>query len=565
MTAIGIGQILLVLTIALLLTKPLGIYMHRAYTTGWTPVSRAEDRMFGLLRIEHRKEMDWKGYALAWISFFILCLFFTYAVQRLQGGLPLNPADLDGVRPDTAWNVAVSFATNTNWQNYGGEVTMSYLTQMLGMTVQNFVSAAAGMCVALALFRGITRRETSDLGNFWLDLWRSTVYVLLPLSFVLALALVSQGVIQNFDDYKAVTTLEGDSQVLAMGPVASQIAIKQLGTNGGGFFNSNSAFPFENATPFSNLLETLAIIVIPFAFTYLFGRFAGRQRQGWVLFAAVGAIYVAAIFTSYAYEANGNPRLDDLQVDQKSGEGLLGGNFEGKEVRFGTPSSALWAVSTTVTSNGSVNSLHDSYTPIGGLIPMAMIDTGEVVFGGVGVGINGLLIFALLSVFIAGLMVGRTPEYLGKKIGPPEMKLVTVAVLYPALFVLGLTGVAAVTEYGTRGILNPGAHGLSEMMYAFSSATGNNGSAFAGIGVNTEFYNILLGIAMIGGRIIPIIATLAIAGFLARKKTHPETPGTFPTDGPLFACLVAGVIIIVGALTFFPAFTLGPVLEHLQL
>jgi K+-transporting ATPase ATPase A chain len=536
--------------------------------------------------------MTWKTYAVGMLLFNAAGMFVLYALQRLQGLLPLNPAGLPMVGPDLAFNTAASFASNTNWQSYGGEITLSYLTQMLGLTVQNFASAATGMAILVALIRGLVRRNAQTIGNFWVDLTRSTLYILLPLSLVWSLILVSQGVVQTFSEYtaawliqpvtydKPVVNADGQPvqdeqgkpktdtakttvQVLAVGPAASQIAIKQLGTNGGGFFNVNSAHPFENPTPLANFLEMLALLMIPAALCYTFGAMVGDTRQGWTLLAVMTMILVAFLSLALWAEQRGNPLIDLLGVDQAAGSSQAGGNMEGKETRFGIVNSVLWASATTAASNGSVNSMHDSYTPLGGLVPLLLMQFGEVVFGGVGSGLYGMIVFAIIAVFIAGLMVGRTPEYLGKKIEPYEMKMASLLILIMPIIVLGLTAVAVLTEAGTSSRLNPGAHGFSEILYAYTSQGNNNGSAFAGLNANTPFYNITGGFAMLISRFWLAVPTLALAGSLARKKGIPVGPGTLPTHTPLFAALLIGVIIMVGALTFLPALALGPIVEHL--
>ena len=537
--------------------------------------------------------MGWKTYAATMLLFNLAGVLVVYALQRLQGLLPLNPQQLGAVSPDSSFNTAVSFATNTNWQGYGGETTMSYLTQMVGLTVQNFASAASGMAVLVALIRGFARRSAETIGNFWVDLTRTTLYILLPLSFVFALVLVSQGVVQTFAPYAkvgVVQTTEYDDpvtdkdgkpvldekgqpktkkatlteKVIAVGPAASQIAIKQLGTNGGGFFNVNSAHPFENPTPLSNFLELLAILMIPAALCYTFGVMVGDTRQGWTVLAAMTVIFVGLLAVAVVAEQNGAV-FAKQGVDHTVSAFQAGGNMEGKEVRFGIVASALWATATTAASNGSVNSMHDSFTPIGGLVPMWMIQLGEVVFGGVGSGLYGMLMFAIIAVFVAGLMVGRTPEYLGKKIDAYEMKMSSLVILItPALVLIG-TSIGVVTAAGTAGIANPGIHGFSEILYAFSSASNNNGSAFAGLSVNTPFYNTALGLCILFGRYWLAIPVLAIAGSLARKKIVPAGAGTLPTHTPLFVALLVGVVILVGALTFVPALALGPIVEHLTL
>jgi K+-transporting ATPase ATPase A chain len=515
--------------------------------------------------VDVQKEMDWKRYALSVVFFSAFGMLIVYALQRLQGSLPLNTEDLPGTSSDLAFSTAASFTSNTNWQAYGGETTLSYLTQMLGLTVQNFVSASVGIVVVIVLIRGFTRRSTSDLGNFWQDVVRCVLWIMLPLSIGLATLLVSQGVIQNLDAYKDVTTLEGARQILAMGPAASQVAIKQLGTNGGGFFNANSAVPFENPTPFSNFLEVVAIFLIPAALTYTFGKMVKDTRQGWAVFIAMSVLFLAGAFITYAAEQRGNPILAGIGVNQEYETGDLassGGNMEGKEVRFGIADSAIWAVATTGASNGSVNSMHDSYTPLGGLVPLFNMHLGEVVFGGVGSGLYVMLVFALIAVFIAGLMIGRTPEYLGKKIGPYEMKMSAIIFLIPSAAILLFTALGTTTDLGKAGPLNAGPHGYSEILYAFTSAGANNGSAFAGLTANTPFYNTTQGIAMLLGRFLPMMAVLALAGALAQKQIVPASAGTLPTNGPLFVGLLAGVVVIVGGLTFFPALALGPIVEH---
>jgi K+-transporting ATPase ATPase A chain len=497
-----------------------------------------------------------------------------YGLQRLQAFLPLNPQAFGAVSPDSSWNTAVSFATNTNWQGYGGETTMSYLTQMAVLTVQNFVSAATGMAVMVALIRGIARHTTRDIGNFWVDLTRSTLYILLPLALVLSLALISQGVVQTFSPSQTATLLQPTtdssgqpvtSQVLAVGPAASQIAIKQLGTNGGGFFNANSAHPFENPTPLSNFLEMLSLLLIPAALVYTFGKMVGDTRQGWALLATMTILFTVMLGIAVWAEQSGNPALAALGVDQTASALQSGGNMEGKETRFGIANSALWATATTSASNGSVNSMHDSYIPMGGFVPLFLIQLGEVVYGGVGSGLYGMLAFVIVAVFVAGLMVGRTPEYLGKKIEAYEMKMASLILLIPILAAKIGTAIAVSIPAGQATIFNPGAHGFSEVLYAFSSAAGNNGSAFAGLGANTPFYNTALGIVMFVSRYWLIIPVLAIAGSLAAKKKIPAGAGTLPTHTPLFIAWLIGVIIIVGALSFIPALSLGPIVEQLML
>jgi K+-transporting ATPase ATPase A chain len=597
MTANGILQLLLYLVVLIALAKPLGTYMARVYQNQPFGLDRAlgwlERLIYRLAGVRPDQEMGWKTYAGAMLLFNLLGLLVVYLLQRFQGGLPLNPQGLAAVSPDSSFNTAVSFATNTNWQGYGGETTMSYLTQMLGLTVQNFVSAAAGMATLVALIRGFARRSVETIGNFWVDLTRTTLYILLPLSFILALILVSQGVVQTFKPYQTATVVQVTEydepltdkdgkpvldekgqpktkksklteQVLAVGPAASQIAIKQLGTNGGGFFNVNSAHPYENPTPLANFLELLSILVISAALCYTFGVMVGDTRQGWAVLAAMTVIFVALLATCVVSEQNGHT-LVKQGVDHTASALSSGGNMEGKEVRFGIVNSALWATATTSASNGSVNSMHDSFTPIGGLVPMWLIQLGEVVYGGVGSGLYGMIVVAIIAVFVAGLMVGRTPEYLGKKIEAYEMKMASLVILFPPAVVLIGTAIGVVSPGGKATIFNPGAHGFSEVLYAFSSAGNNNGSAFAGLGANTPFYNTALGFAMLFARYWLAIPTLAIAGALARKKTVPFGPGTLPTHTPLFVGLLVGVVILVGALTFVPALALGPIVEHLTL
>jgi len=573
--------------------KPLGLYMAKLMEAPrWQPLARVESGVFRVCGIQD--EMSWRQYALAVLVFSLVGFIAVYALQRLQMWLPLNPQQLPNVSPDSSFNTAISFVTNTNWQGYGGEATMSYLTQMLALAVQNFVSAATGIAVVFALIRGFARHSAQTVGNFWADTYRVTVYLLLPLSFVFALVLVSQGVIQNFSAYQEVTTLEPTTyeapkldaagqpvkdaagnpvnetvtvtkQTLPMGPAASQIAIKQLGTNGGGFFNVNSSHPFENPTVLSNFLEVLAILLISAALCYTFGKAVGDTRQGWAVLAAMTVIFIGAEIAATSFEQQGNPLLAKFGADQTASALQSGGNMEGKETRYGIGASSLWAAATTAASNGSVNSMHDSYTPLGGLVPMLMMQLGEVVFGGVGSGLYGMLVFALMAVFIAGLMIGRTPEYLGKKIEAFDMKMVSIAILMtPALVLLG-TAIAVTASAGKATIFNPGAHGFSEVLYAFSSAANNNGSAFAGLGANTPFYNGWLGVAMWFGRFAVIVPVLAIAGSLAAKKRLPHGPGTMPTHGPLFVGLLIGTVLLVGALTYVPALALGPAVEHLIL
>lgn len=578
MTTNGFLQIALYLALLLLLVKPLGSFMARVYQGERTwlhpllgPVERWTYRLLGL---DPAKEMSWKTYVLSVLLFSVVGMVVLYALQRLQGVLPLNPQSLGAVSPDSSFNTAVSFATNTNWQGYGGETTMSYLTQMVGLTVQNFASAAAGMAILIALTRGLARHSASTIGNFWVDLLRSVLYILLPLSLVLALALVSQGVVQNLTPNASVSLLQPavdaqgnpvTQQTLALGPDASQVAIKQLGTNGGGFFNVNSAHPFENPTPLSNLLQMLSILLIPAALCYTFGRMVGDTRQGWALLAAMLAIFVLFAVAAYAAEAAGNPRLTTLGVDQVASALAPGGNMEGKELRFGVANSALWATATTAASNGSVNAMHASFTPLGGLAPLVLMQLGEVVFGGVGSGLYGMLAFVIVAVFVAGLMVGRTPEYLGKKIESFEIKMVALLILIMPVIVLGLTALAVVSDAGKASIFSPGPHGFSEVLYAFTSMGNNNGSAFAGLAANTPFYNMLGALAMLIARFWLIVPTLALAGSLVRKKRVEPSAGTLPTHTPLFVGWLIAIVLIVGALNFLPALALGPIVEHLML
>ncbi|WP_166350739.1 potassium-transporting ATPase subunit KdpA [Phytoactinopolyspora limicola] len=560
-----------VLIIVLLVTAPLlGRYIARVYgdekkAPGDRVFLPVERLIYRICRVDPEREQRWTRYALSLIGFSLVSFLALFGLQRLQGSLPLNPVELPSVAPNVAFNVAVSFTTNTNWQAYGGESTMSHLTQMGGLAVQNFVSAAVGMAVMAALIRGLARRRASTLGNFWVDLTRGTVRILLPLSFLVALVLISQGVIQNFNGHTVATTVEGARQLIPGGPGASQIAIKQLGTNGGGFFDMNSAHPFENSTVVSNFVETWAILIIPFAMAFAFGRMVGDRRQGRAVFGIMLAVWGAMSIGAMLTESGGNPRLDDLGVSQTITEDQSGGYLEGKEVRFGPAASGLWAASTTGTSNGSVNSMHDSATPLGGGLAMAHMMFGEVSPGGVGVGLNGLLIMAILAVFIAGLMVGRTPEYLGKKIQAAEMKLVMLYVLAMPAVLLTFAAISAVYGNALGSLNNDGPHGLSEILYGFASAANNNGSAFAGLDSSTTWYTTTQGIAMLVGRFLLIIPVLALAGSMVRKERVPASPGTMPTHTPLFGGLVVGVVVIVAGLTFFPALALGPIVEHLSL
>ncbi len=581
-------QIALYFGVLLALTKPLGAFMARVYQGQPCGLDRAlgwlERLVYRVAGIDPKAEMSWKTYAIAVLLFNLLGFLAVYLVLRLQAVLPLNPQQFPANTPDSAFNTAISFATNTNWQGYGGETTMSYLSQMLALGVQNFVSAASGMAVLVALIRGLARRSASTIGNFWHDLVRSTIYILLPLSLVLALVLVSQGVIQNFKSYETATLVQpvkgADGKTVTevtipMGPAASQIAIKQLGTNGGGFFNVNSAHPFENPTPLANFLELLAILLIASGLCYTFGVMVGDTRQGWAVLAAMFIILVPLTVFAAWQEQGGIPAYQSLGIDQQASATQSGGNMEGKDTRFGIVNSAIWASATTAASNGSVNAMHDSFTPLGGLVPMWLIQLGEIIFGGVGSGLYGMLMFAIVAVFVAGLMVGRTPEYLGKKIEAYEMKMASIVILIPPLIVLIGTALAVAgpglhfadpsSGEVKSPLNNPGAHGFSEVLYAFSSVGNNNGSAFAGLNANIPFYNIALGIAMLFARYWLMIPTLAIAGSLAKKKFTPPGAGTLPTHRPLFVIMLVSTILLVGALTFVPALALGPVVEHLQM
>jgi K+-transporting ATPase ATPase A chain len=591
-------QLLLYVVVLLLLAKPLGAYMAAVYEGRASLAQRIggwlERLIYRGAGVDPAKDMGWVEYALAMLWFNLAGGIAVYAIQRLQAWLPLNPQAMAAVSPDSAFNTATSFISNTNWQGYGGESTMSYLTQMLALAVQNFVSAATGMAVLVALVRGFVRKEAGGVGNFWTDLVRSTVYILLPLALVLAIVLVGQGVPQTFDKYATVTLLQpvtydnpkngpdgqplkdekgnpvtekatATEQTVPLGPAASQIAIKQLGTNGGGFYNVNSAHPFENPTPLANFLEVLAILLIPAALCYTFGKMIGDTRQGWAILAAMTVVFVALLVCDYLGESTGNPALTKLGVDPVATATNIGGNMEGKEVRFGVTNSALWAVVTTSASNGSVNSMHDSFMPLSGMIPMWLLQLGEVIYGGVGSGLYGMIMFAVVAVFIAGLMIGRTPEYLGKKIGAFEVKMASIAILLPPLLVLGGTALAVMLDAGKAGVSNPGEHGFSEILYAFSSASNNNGSAFAGISANTPFYNTALGLCMLFARYWLAIPVLALAGAFAAAKHVPPSAGTLPTHTPLFVAVLVGTVITVGALTFVPALALGPVVEHFLL
>jgi K+-transporting ATPase ATPase A chain len=588
----------LYLVVLLALVRPLGAFFAQVLSGERTLLHPAlgwlERLTYKASGVDPQSEMRWTEYTLAVLLFNFFGLLLVYALQRLQGVLPLNPAELGAVSPDSSWNTAVSFATNTNWQGYGGESTLSYLTQMLALAVQNFVSAATGIAVLAALIRGFARKQLGTIGNFWADLTRSTLYILLPLAFILALVLVSQGVVQTFAPYAKAQTVEKidyeeakngpdgkplndaqgklvmeqkstKEQTLPLGPAASQIAIKQLGTNGGGFFNVNSAHPYENPTPLANFFELLAILLISGALCITFGRMVGDERQGWAILAAMTVVLVGLLVVAVVSEQVGNPILAQSGADMQASPLSSGGNMEGKEVRFGIANSALWATATTAASNGSVNAMHDSFTPLGGLVPMWLIQLGEVIFGGVGSGLYGMIMMVLIAVLVAGLMIGRTPEYLGKKVEAFEVKMASVAILLPPLVTLVGTAIAVLVEPGKAGVANPGAHGFSEILYAFSSAGNNNGSAFAGLSANTPFYNTALGIAMLISRYWLIVPVLAVAGSFAAKKTVPAGPGTLPTHTPLFVGLIVGTVLLVGALTFVPALALGPVVEHIQM
>ena len=595
MSSASWGLLAIYLGVLLLAAWPLGIWLARI-SSGTLPawMQRLEAPLYRLAGTSADKAMNWWQYALALLAFNAVGLLAVYALQRFQAVLPLNPAGMAAVSPDSAFNTAISFVANTNWQGYGGESTMSYLTQMLALAVQNFLSAATGIAVVFALFRGFAARATGAIGNFWVDVTRITAWLLVPLSLVFALLFAGNGVIQNFDAYKDVGTLETTSyqqpkngpdgqplkdaqgaavmedaktgtQTLAMGPVASQEAIKMLGTNGGGFFNANSAHPYENPNAVTNFFQMLAIFLIPAALCFAFGREVGDRRQGWAVLAAMTVMFVIAVVAIVPAEQAGNPLLSPLGVDQIASALQSGGNMEGKETRFGITASALFAVVTTAASCGAVNAMHDSFTPLGGMVPLVMMQLGEVVFGGTGTGLYGMLVFAILAVFISGLMIGRTPEYLGKKIEAHEMKLTSIAILVTPILVLAGTAIAVLAGAGRAGVANPGAHGFSEILYALTSAANNNGSAFAGLSANTPFYNTLLGLAMWLGRFGVIVPVLAIAGSLAAKKRLPVTPGTMPTHGPLFVTLLIGTVLLVGLLNYVPALALGPVVEHLML
>jgi K+-transporting ATPase ATPase A chain len=587
MTANGIFQIAIYFCLILALAKPVGAFMARLFAGERTflhPILRPIERLcYTLAGVREDVEQRWTQYAGSILSFSFFSFLFVYALQRLQGVLPQNPegfgtaqapGNATAMTPDLAFNTAVSFMTNTNWQSYGGETTLSYLVQMTALTVQNFVSAAVGVAVAIAVIRGFARQQANSIGNFWVDLTRAVLYLFLPLSLGGALFLCSQGVIQNLSSYTQATTLEAKTQVIAQGPVASQEAIKMLGTNGGGFFNANSSHPFENPTPLTNLVQMLMIFMIPAGLTYTFGRMAGDQRQGWALFAAMSVMFLIGVFAVYGAEQAGNPNLARLGIESSPTATQAGGNMEGKEVRFGIAATSLFATITTAASCGAVIGMHDSFTPLGGLVPLFNMEAGEVIFGGTGAGLYGMLLFAILAVFIAGLMVGRTPEYLGKKIEAKEVKMAMLALIATSAAILLMTGVTSAISFasgsywnGSYGaaaanLNNGGPHGLAEILYAYSSAAGNNGSAFAGLSANTPWYNLTIGLAMLTGRFLIIIPMLAAAGSLAAKKRLAITSGTLPTHGPLFVMLLVGTVVIVGALTFFPALSLGPIVEH---
>ena len=579
MTAFGIAQILIYFAILVAITKPVGLFMYKVFDGSRTflhPVLRPVERViYKLCGVREDAEQRWTQYAASLLAFSIFGFLFAYAIQRLQGILPFNPQHFGAkqVSPDLAFNTSNSFLSNTNWQAYSGESTLSYFVQMAALTVQNFVSGAAGIAVAIAVIRGFARQQMKTIGNFWVDLTRATLYVLVPLSIVGALFLCSQGVIQNFHANTVAKTVEGAAQTIPQGPIASQEAIKMVGTNGGGFLGANSAHPFENPTPLTNFIQMLMIFVIPAGLTYTFGKFVKQTRQGWALFAAASVLFLAGVFVCYPAEQSGNPKLTKLGLENHATSTQSGGNMEGKEVRYGIAASTLFATITTDASCGAINGQHDSFTPLGGLVPLFNIMTGEVIFGGVGSGMYGLLLDAILAVFIAGLMVGRTPEYLGKKIESKEVKMAMLALIATAFSILVFTGISTVVPFAKDGywnppgpaianVGNPGPHGFSEILYTYTSGTGNNGSAFGGLNPNTPWYNLTIGLAMLIGRFLFLLPMLAAAGSLAAKKKVAETSGTFPTHGPLFVGLLVGVIVIVGALTFFPALSLGPIVEH---
>jgi potassium-transporting ATPase potassium-binding subunit len=590
MTPNGFLQITVYFLIILAVAKPMGIFMAKLFEGKRTFLHRVlrplETLVYKLVGVNESTEQRWTQYTASLLAFSIFSFLFVYLLQRLQGILPLNPQGFGAtqITPDLSFNTAVSFMTNTNWQSYSGESTLSYLVQMAALTVQNFASAAAGIAIAIAVTRGFARQQMNSMGNFWVDLTRATLYILLPISFIAALFLCSQGVIQNLHPYTVAKTVEGARQVIAQGPVASQEAIKMLGTNGGGFFNANSAHPFENPTPLTNLVQMFLIFVIPAGLTYMFGVMVGDRRQGWTLFCACAAMFLAGVFVCYWAEQKGNPKLAKLGIENQATSTQTGGNMEGKETRFGIAASTLFATVTTDASCGAVNGMHDSYTPLGGLVPLFNIQTGEVIFGGVGAGLYGILLYAIVAVFIAGLMVGRTPEYVGKKIEGKEVKMAMIALIATAFSILVLAAISSVIQFpsptkdakgqaiahsywnppgpATANLNNPSAHGFGEILYAYSSGTGNNGSAFGGISANTPWYNLTIGLAMLIGRFLFLIPLLAAAGSLAKKKKIAETLGTLPTHGPLFVSLLVGTVILVGALTFFPALALGPIVEH---
>jgi len=567
MTVNGWLQIALYCAVVIALTKPLGGYMTRVFNgerTLLAPVLRPIERLtYRICGVEETREQHWTVYAVAMLLFSLMGFLSLYAIQRLQAATPLfNPAGQPAVAPDLAFNTSVSFVSNTNWQSYVPEATMSYLTQMLGLTVHNFVSAAAGIALAIALIRGFARRSARTVGNFWVDLTRCTLYILLPVSIVVGLFFVWQGMPQNLNAYAEATTLEGAKQVIAQGPVASQEAIKMFGTNGGGFFNANSAHPYENPNAVTNFVQMVLIFSIGAALTNVFGRMVGNEKQGWAIFAAMGVLFLAGVFVTYAAEAPGNSAFAGMGIDQAAGALQSGGNMEGKEVRFGIANSALFTVITTDASCGAVNNMHDSLMPLAGMVPMVNIMLGEIIFGGVGSGLYGMLLFAVVAVFVAGLMVGRTPEYQGKKIEAREVKMAMLAILILPLSILGFTAIAAVVQPGLAGLENAGPHGFSEILYAYVSGTGNNGSAFAGLTANSLFYNTTIGIAMLVGRFAMIVPMMAVAGSLAAKKIVPPSAGTFPTTGVLWVGLLVGLILIMGGLTYFPAVALGPIAEH---
>ena len=577
MTANGLLQITIYFLVLVALAKPLGLYITKVMQGERTFMHRVlrplEAGIYKLCGIDEHAEQHWTSYAGGILLFSVATLLVTYVVQRIQQWLPWNPAGLGNVGPDLSFNTAMSFTTNTNWQSYTPETTVSYLTQMVGLATHNFFSAAVGLAAGVAVIRGFARHSVKTLGNFWVDMVRSLLYVLLPLSIIGGLILVSQGSIQNFHPYEKVATVEGGTQTIAQGPTASQEVIKMVGINGGGFFNANSAHPYENPTPLSNMVQMWMIFIIPAGLTYTFGKMVRDTRQGWAIFAAMSILFLAGVFVTYPAEQAGNPNLAKLGLETQATATQPGGNYEGKEVRFGIPGSALFAVVTTDASCGAVNSMHDSYTPLGGMIPLLNIQLGEIIFGGVGSGLYGMLLFAVLSVFIAGLMVGRTPEYLCKKIEQKEVKMAMLSVLVAALSILGFSAWGSVAHFPKDGYINPpgattanlnnnGPHGFSEVLYAYSSGTGNNGSAFAGINANTPFFNTTIGLAMFAGRFLMMIPLLGMAGSLVQKKAVPVSAGTFPTHGPLFVVLLVGVVLIVGALTYFPALSLGPIVEH---